>query len=198
MVHRLDHMHRVPFVAPLIVRGDLAQAWKPLPRALLLGAGVGAVLGGFMLADGLGWYALGVPVFGAVAAGLPLGIGHSLWWALLPARVSYTVADGFLTCRRGKRVVWQRSCTEIVSIGLGPPLDWPTLLLTGWLGWVDFVPSAEVEVETGDRWSPDNRVHSLPAILLWGDETQLAEVERHLNAAIALCQREEGTEARRP
>lgn len=142
MVHRLDHMHRVPFVAPLIVRGDLAQAWKPLPRALLLGAGVGAVLGGFMLADGLGWYALGVPVFGAGAAGLPLGIGHS-----------------------------------------------PTLLLTGWLGWVDFVPSAEVEVETGDRWSPHNRVHSLPAILLWGDETQLAEVERHLNAAIAFCQR---------
>jgi len=185
-------------VAPLIVRGDLGDAWKPLPRGLLLGTVVGAVMGGFMLADGLGWDALGVPVFGAVAVGLPLGTGHSLWWALRPARVSYTVADGLFTCRRGKRVVWQRPCTQIVRIGLDPPLDWPALLLTGWLGWVDFVPSAGVEVETGDRWSPDNRVHDLPAILLWGDEAQLGEIERQLNEAVARCQREEGTDARRP
>jgi hypothetical protein len=142
-------------VVSLIVRGDLAHAWKPFPRALLLGAAIGAV------------------------------------------RVSYTVADGCLTCRRGKRVVRQRPCTQIVSIGWGPPLDWPTLLLTGWLGWVDYVPAAAVDVETGDRWSPDNRVHNLPALLLWGDEAQLGEVERQLNEAIALCQREEGEEADR-
>ena len=177
-------------VAHVTVRADSRHAWLPIVRWLVGGLFLGSVLSALFALDGLGWEALGILAF-VPAALLPVGAFHALWWALGPARVTYQVADEEVQCRRGRRVGWGRPGCGIVEIHKSAPRRGAQQVLGPWLGWGDVLPTAWVVMDTGDRWSPENGEHGLPAILIWG-ESRLQKVERDLGSALLSCRADTG------
>lgn len=181
----LVHNHRVT------VRSDRRLALLALAKFAGVGALLGLAMGIAMLLDGEPkWFLLAVPFGLAGFAGFTLGSLVALMWWLFPGRVTYTVADGFLTARRGNWIRKRIPIDRVAEIGFDEQVEWSHLVFSGWFDWVSPIPALFVTMTaTPDRWDPTNgAVEELPRILVSG--SRQVEAFRELREALGLPPRE--------
>lgn len=106
------------------------------------------------------------------------------WWAF-PGQVTYTVADGFLVARRGRRVRKRIAVERIAEVEFDEDIDASDLIFTGWFGYTSPIPGLVVTLTaTPDRWDVTNAAAVfLPRILLSGErqERALDDLRQALN-----------------
>lgn len=105
-----------------------------------------------------------------------LGPFLALTWWLLPGPVTYSVADGFLTARRGNWLRKRLPLDRIAGLDFDAEVHWSDLIFSGWFTWDSAIPSLSVTMtSTANRWDPSNSaVEELPCILLSGEHQRRA------------------------
>lgn len=169
----------------VVIRPDVHCWWIPIAGNAIRGAVMFTVIASFPAADGAFGVALAFPLIG-VAIGACLGLIGSVLWLLGPARTTYAVTDGYLVARRGKAIRLRVPAEHVARLDIGEDLTWRTMTLERWFSYAPFdTPSADIEIKTGDRWSPDDGERDLPRILLWGSDHRRS-AERQLREALGL------------
>lgn len=150
---------------------------------MTLGAVVGLVVSVGAGLDEGDWSLLAVPLV-AVVVGVPLGLVHALLW-VRPLRVSYEVRGGVLVARRGKRVVREWPCKDVVSVVIseGVGVGWEEVLSSNWLSYNPLLPFSSIDVRSENRWDPQAGEHGIPTIVVWGGENA-RRANQLLNAAL--------------
>ena len=159
------------------VRPDRRLALLALAKFAGLGSLLGAVVGVGMALDGEStWSLLAAPAVLAAVASATVGAVVALIWWLIPGRVIYTVADGFLTARRGAQARKRIPIDRVADLRFDQQIAWADLVFTGWFGFVSPIPKLLVTMTpTSNRWDPSNAsVEQLPRILLSGPRQQEA------------------------
>ena len=165
--------------------------------ALVKLAGIGAMVGLVFFAAPMSieerilWPLLWVPPMLAVMLTATLGVATGLLWWLFPGQVTYSVADGFLTARRGRWIRKQIPVERIADVAFDQHIRWTHLAFTHWFGYGSPIPELSVTLtRTSNRWDPTNAaVVVLPRILLSGERQTTAL--RELRQALGLPAEEE-------
>ena len=125
-----------------------------------------------------------IPPMLAVMGGGTLGAVLALVWWACAGQVTYTVAEGFLTVRRGRWIREQIPVERIADVGFDRRIRWTHLVFTEWFGHTSAIPVLSVTLtRTSNRWDPTNEaVVEMPRILLSGERQSaaLAELRRAL------------------
>jgi len=142
-----------------------------------VGALIGLVVGVGMTLDGESpLFMLAAPLGMGIIGGAALGSLVALSWWLFPGRVTYAVADGLLTARRGNWVRKAIPVERIAEIEFDQQIKWTDLVLSGWFSYVSPIPAIWVTLTpTKDKWDPSNSATvGFPSILIAGERQRQA------------------------
>lgn len=161
----------------MTIRADRWLALLAMAKFAGVGALIGLVVGVGMTLDGESLlFILAAPLGMGIIGGATLGSLVALSWWLFPGRVTYAVADGLLTARRGNSVRKQIPVERIAEIEFDQQIKWTDLVLSGWFGYLSPIPAICVTLTpTKDRWDPSNSASvGFPSILMAGERQRKA------------------------
>lgn len=161
----------------MTVRADRWLALLAMAKFAGVGALIGLVVGVGMTLDGESpVFILAAPLGMGIIGGATLGSLVALSWWLFPGRVTYAVADGLLTARRGNSVRKQIPVERIAEIEFDQQIKWTDLVFSGWFGYLSPIPAICVTLTpTKDRWDPSNSASvGFPSILIAGERQRQA------------------------